>query len=442
VHTAKPVRLVRVVGLLSLTAIAINGIIGAGIFVLPAAVAGILGTASLSAYILAGLAAFSIALCFAEAASRFTASGGPFAYARAAFGNFIGFQVGWMFLLSRLSGMAAVTAALSAYLGYFWPSASTGAGRLLVISGVYIALTVVNVLGVRQSVWLTNSLTIAKLFPLGVFCAVGLFSVDPTRFSFFIPPLLDLREAGLLLIFAFGGFEFASVPADEVINPRRTVPLAVLAAVGFVSFAYFVIHVVVQGTLPELASSATPLASASQLFLGSVGAAFITWGAVFSMAGTSSASMLVGSRMLYALGRSGAFPSIFAWIHHQYLTPWIAICTFSLLSWSFAATGSFAHLAAVSSMARLIVYGSTCSAVPVLRRRMPGSFVTPGGIMIPAIALVLCAWLITGVSRIQALTGMAAFFMGILVYAVAASKNVLATNFSDQDATSAQPGNS
>jgi basic amino acid/polyamine antiporter, APA family len=428
VDTAKPVRLVRAVGLRSLTAIAINGIIGAGIFVLPAAVARILGPASLTAYLVAGFAVFSIALCFAEAGSRFTASGGPFIYARAAFGNFVGFQIGWMFLLSRLSGMAAVTAALSAYLGYFWPSASMGTGRLLVISGLYMALTIVNVLGLRESVWLTNALTIAKLLPLCVFCAVGLFSVDPTRFSFVLPPPLDVREAGLVLIFAFGGFEFASVPADEVINPRKTVPLAIVAAVAFVSCAYFVIHVVAQGTLPELASSATPLASASQLFLGAGGAAFITWGAVFSMAGTSSASMLVGSRMIFALGKAGAFPKMFGWIHHQYLTPWVAVCAFSILSWSFAATGSFAHLAALSSMARLIVYGCTCAAVPVLRRRIRHShvfFVLPGGMIIPTMALILCMWLITGVSTTQALTGAAAFFIGTFVYAAGARKNVL-----------------
>src|SRR5437868_4321906 len=195
-------RLVRAVGLFSLTAMTVNGILGAGIFVLPAQVMRLLGPAALSAYVMAALAAGLIVLCFAEVGSLFDRSGGPYLYARVAFGDWIGFEIGWMMLLSRLTAVGAISNAFTSYLGFFWPSASTGTGRAIAITAVIGSLSAINYFGVRYGTWVSNLFTISKLVPLLIFVAAGLFWLDPHRASAWaLPEAAGLRQASLLLIF-------------------------------------------------------------------------------------------------------------------------------------------------------------------------------------------------------------------------------------------------
>src|SRR5437016_2163654 len=202
--------LVRAVGLFSLTAIAINGMVGSGIFVLPAQVAGILGPAALSAYVMAGLAVGLMVMCFAEVGALFDRSGGPYLYARVAFGDLVGFEIGWLMLLYRLTAMAAIANAFASYLGFFWPAAASGAGRVLAISGSIGVLALINFYGVRYGTWTNDLLTISKLAPLLAFVAAGVFWLDPNRpAAWTLPDPAGLRQASLLLVFAFGGFEFA-----------------------------------------------------------------------------------------------------------------------------------------------------------------------------------------------------------------------------------------
>ena len=244
--------LLRAVGLFSLIAIAVNGMVGSGIFVLPAQVAKLLGPAGISAYLVAGLAAGLIVLCFAEVGALFDRSGGPYLYARAAFGEFVGFEIGWMMLLARLTAMAAICNAFASYLGFFWPWAAAGAGRVIVILGSIAFLTIINYRGVQYGTWTVNLLTVSKLAPLLIFVVAGLFFLDPQRPpAWSIPQPAALRQASLLLIFAFGGFEFAVVPGEEVIRPRRNIPIALLTGIGFVAALYVMIQFVAQSTLPE-----------------------------------------------------------------------------------------------------------------------------------------------------------------------------------------------
>jgi len=412
--------LVRAVGIFSLTAIAINGMVGSGIFVLPAQVAKILGPAGLWAYLVAGLAAGLIVLCFAEVAALFDRSGGPYLYARAAFGDFVGFEIGWMTLLARLTAMAAISNAFASYLGYFWPDAATGAGRVLAISGSLAVLTAINYRGVRYGSWAVNGFTISKLAPLFVFVAAGLFFLSPGRPSAFtLPDPAGLRQAALLLIFAFGGFEFAAIPSEEVVNPRRNMPIALLTAIAFVAVSYILIQYVAQGTLPDLASSATPIASASRMFLGPLGGALLTAGAVFSTTGTNSALMLVTPRILFAMSEGGQLPAAMARVHPRFRTPYIAILVSAVTGAACAMYSGFASLAAISAIARLLSYMATCLALPVLRRKMPDAsrwFSVPGGLTIPIAAVVLSIWLLMGSSRNQVLISGGTLVAGAVVY--------------------------
>ena len=421
VPSPKSIVPVRAVGVLSLTAISINTIIGAGIFALPATVASLLGPASTLAYLTAGVAVLLIALCFSEAGSRFESSGGPYVYARVAFGDFIGFEVGWMYVLARLTAVAAVSNTFSDYLGYFWPAVGHGAGRLIAITVMIGALTAAHVAGVRLGVAVNNLFTIGKLLPLVVFCVAGLFLLDVHTYS--ATPLLtaaSMQQASLLLLFAMGGFENASVPSEEVIDPRRSLPIALLVSVTSIVGLYLVIQVVAMAALPGLATNATPLASAARNFLGPAGGIMVTLGAALSTAGSNHVNIFAGPRLLYALGRDGHLPARFAELHPRFRTPVFSIVLYSAIAWVLAISSAFGPLAALSALARLLVYTGTCAAVPALRRRaqsMPSRFTLPGGDLIPVLALVGCAGLLTGSTAKQAIIGGEALLVGGVLYA-------------------------
>lgn len=413
--------LVRAVGLFSLTAIAINGMVGSGIFVLPAQVAGILGPAALSAYLIAGLAVGLIVLCFAEVAALFDRSGGPYLYARVAFGDFIGFEVGWMLILARVTAIGAISNAFASYLGFFWPSLAQGAGRVIVISLSLAALGVINYRGVKHGAAVNDALTVSKLAPLIVFIATGLFALDPARApALTLPDPVGLQRAGLLLVFAFGGFEFAVLPGEETINPRRNLPIALLTAITFVAILYVGIQLVAQGTLPDLASSPTPLAAASRRFLGPLGGVLLTAGAIVSTLGTNSGTILTAPRVMYAMAEGGQIPSLFARAHPLYRTPHVAIIALTLMGWACAIYSQFATLAAISAIARIVYYMATCLAVPVLRRKMPQAqrlFSVPGGPTIPIIAVAMSGWLLFGSTRAQITISAAVLLVGAILFA-------------------------
>lgn len=248
---------------------------------------------------------------------------------------------------------------------------------------------------------------------------MGLWVADGSRYRLLALPDMDaLRQASLLLVFAFGGFENASVPSEEVRNPRRNLPLALLAATFLTALLYVLIQVVALGTLPGLATDPTPLASAGSLFLGPRGGLLIALGAVVSTTGSMSALILVGPRILYALAHGGQIPAALGRIHPAYRTPHVSVIVFTALVWAIALAGSFALLVAVSAIARLLFGATTCLAVPVLRRRAgaPRGFAVPGGPLVPVAAAAVSLWLLAGLTRMQAQAGAAALLAGALVF--------------------------
>jgi amino acid transporter len=397
--------LVRAVGLFGLTAIAINGIIGAGIFVMPATIAGLLGTASPLAYVAAGAAALLIALSYAEAGSMFEIAGGPYIYAREAFGRWVGFQVGWLFLLGRMAGAAAVANAFAAYVEFH---------RAACIVGSIAAITTLNYAGVRYGSRVVNLLTAGKLFPLAIFIVAGLAAAEFRSPA--IPDVATLRQSSLLLLFALGGFEFASVPSEEVIHPRRNVPIALITGISVSVAIYILVQMVCLGTLPDVAASGAPLVSAAATFLGTPGALLMTAGAILSTTGTNSAILLVGPRMLYALAGAGQLPRVFGRVHARYRTPHVAIVIFAAVTLVVALTGTFTELAALNAVARLVYSLTTCAAVPILRRRFEGRFRLPGGWLIPALGIAACLFLLSGVTRPQVVIGAVTIAIGALLY--------------------------
>jgi APA family basic amino acid/polyamine antiporter len=413
-------------GLFSLIAIAINGVIGSGIFVLPATVAALLGPASPSAYIVAATVTALVVLCFAEAGSRFDETGGPYVYARTAFGRFVGFEVGWLFFLSRLAAAGAIGNACAAYAGRFWPAAAAGGGRVLVITSIVLGLTAINIRGVRQGAVAVNTLTIAKLGPILALVLFGLPFLDGSRYSLLpVAASTGIREASLLLVFAFGGFENASVPAAESTRPRRDVPIALVTAIAVTAALYILVQIVALSVVPGLAGDPTPLASAANAILGPAGGTIVTAGALISTIGSLSALALVGPRILFALGTWGDLPASLARVHPRFRTPHVGIITFAALVWIVSIAATFSQLAIVSAIARLLFSASTCLAVPVLRRtqRSRAAFVVPGGAAVPVAAAAASVWLLTGVTRAQALAGIIALIVGALFFLLFRSRD-------------------
>src|SRR5262252_1336704 len=318
--------LVRGIGRWDLLALTINGMVGAGIFGLPSRIYGLAGVWSVVAYLVCAALVTLITLCFAEVGSRFAETGGPYLYARMAFGSVIGFEVGWLVWLARVTAFAALCNLLLGYLSFFWPAAGSGLTRALVITVVVIAMTTVNLIGVREAALVNNLFTIAKLTPLLLFIVAGLFFLSPETFiAPAAPNYGDFSTAALLLIFAFSGFEMAVVPAGETRDPRRHVAFALLTATGVVALLYVMIQVVCIGTLPGLASSERPLVDASSRFLGATGASIVSVGALISITGTLNSNMLVAPRILFAMAEQGQLPRPLAATHRRFRTPHIAI---------------------------------------------------------------------------------------------------------------------
>ncbi len=169
----------RALGRWDLTAIGVNQVVGGAIFLTGAQVAAQIGTWSPIGFVLMGLASLTIALSFAEVGSRFDSTGGPYLYTRAAFGRFVGFEVGWMQWFTRSSSQASIMAGLALALGYYWPSVTQGWPRAALLTGVTAVLTAINVRGIRQSAWFVDALTIGKLLPLAVFITAGAAFVEP-----------------------------------------------------------------------------------------------------------------------------------------------------------------------------------------------------------------------------------------------------------------------
>ncbi len=384
-----------------LTAVGVNQVIGSGIFVMPAAVAAAVGiAASPLPWVAAGVANALIVLCFAEAGTRFREAGGPYAYAREAFGPFVGFEVAWMMWVTRVVSQAALANAFALYVGDvanrfggFWAGATEGLGRTVVIALILGTLAAINLAGVRYGSWIINFFTVTKLVPLLLFLAVGLFYIEPGSFTgAFDISGTDLAAAVLMLMFAFGGYELITIPASESKSPRRDAPPALLLTIAIVCAVYVLVQLVAAGTLPGLAGSDAPLADSAEMFMGPAFGVLIAIGGLFSIGGSNAGSMLAGPRLTYALGEKGQLPRIFAHVHPRFRTPDVSILVFAGIAFALALTGTFAQLATLSAVARIVFYMATCAAVPVLRRKVeaPGdAFELPAGALVPGLALLV-----------------------------------------------------
>ncbi|HEY3617579.1 MAG TPA: amino acid permease [Candidatus Sulfotelmatobacter sp.] len=418
-------QLVRAIGRWSLTALVVNSVIGSGVFGLPSTVAGLLGSLSPIAVLLAGTGMGVIFGCFAEVASRFQQAGGPYLYARAAFGRGMGIQMAWMLLLGQVAAPAANANLFVIYLGEFWPHARDPLPRALILTILVGVLAFINVRGVRAGTQVSNFFTAAKLLPLFAVIGMGLFMLH--THSGGISPAAPLTittsrwlKAVLLLVFAYGGFETALAPMGEAKDPRRDAPFALFAALLACTVIYALIQWVVVGVVPEAAHSERPLADVARIAVGSFGAGLVAVGALISFYGYLSAKILGMPRVTFALAEQGDFPEVFAAIHPRFHTPYVSILVFAALVWVFALSGEFKWNVTLSAVARLLYYGICSAALPVLRRKQIGNagFRLPAGNFFAGLAVLMCAALVTRVDYGQSLILLATIAIGLLNWLV------------------------
>jgi amino acid transporter len=394
--------LVRDLGRWDLVAIVINAIVGAGIFGLPARVFALAGTYSLVAYLVCIVPIALIALCFAEVSSRFKETGGMYLYGREAFGAFVGFEMGWLAWLVRLTAFAALCNLFADYFAYFVPDAAAGSGRAVTIVLVVTSLTVLNLIGVRVSSYVINVFTIGKLVPLVLLVGIGVFMVDSRAYSFGIwPSYGNFSSVVLILLFAFTGFELAPIPAGEAVDPRRHMPFALLVGIAMTALLYVLVQAVCIGTVPDLGMSERPLADAGLRIFGAIGASLVSLGALISVTGTMNGIVLAGPRLLFAMAEHGQFPRIFAMTHPRFRTPHVAILVSSAFMLLLTLSGTFITAATISTLIRLLTYAVTCAALPVLRperNNRPAMFHVPAGPLVSMTALAMVAWLFSSSS--------------------------------------------
>jgi APA family basic amino acid/polyamine antiporter len=413
--------LVRAIGRWDLTAAVVNAVIGSSIFGMPAALAAAAGVWSPLLVVLVGLGVLAVVLCFAEVASRFPDPGGPYLYAREAFGPFVGFEAGWLTFWIRVTALAASLNVFVEYLATLLAPASSPLGRALVMAAVVLVITAVNVIGVRQAAWTVDVFTAAKLAPLALLIAIGLPHIRPEVLATQNVPEPDWTRAILLLVFAYGGFEAPLIPAAEARDPRRDSAFALLVALGIIASVYLLLQLVILGVLPQVALAKAPLAATYAVLLGPLGVTLAASTAMVSISGYATGTTLQSPRVLFSMAERGELPGILARVHPRFRTPHIAIFVYSALVLGLAVSGSFEAIATVSAFVRLVTYGLTCAALPVLRRRRPKEepgFRLAGAAPIAAVGVLSCAWLLTR-SVTQARTLLVLLLVGGALWVVA-----------------------
>jgi APA family basic amino acid/polyamine antiporter len=414
--TDKSKELVRAVGFWGLVAMCINAVVGSGVFLLPSESYKLIGPFSLWAPLLFAVPVFILVLNFAEASSHFTEPGGAYLYARTAFGDFVGFETGWMNWIARLTSLASLSNGFVVSLARLYPPIGAGAPRAIIILATLLILGAIHYVGVKYGAASIYVFTFGKLIPLVGFIVIALvaFRHNPIPASMTLPgPGTHWNEVALFMLFAYAGFENMGVPAGEFKNPRRDLPRALLAGTFAIAVIYVLAQLGAMASIPDLSKSATPIADAAASLIGPIGALVVTLGALLSMAGTNSGTVLEGSRMLFALSLDRRMGRI-SYVHPKFHTPTVAIVIHTGIAAVLALGGSFAKLAMLSAVARLTTYLFTCAAVPRLRKLNEG-FRTPG-LIVPILGAAFALVIVVSLNRYNFIAGAIAIALGAVIY--------------------------
>jgi len=411
----------RDMGTLGVLFIVVNGLIGAGIFGLPEALHAAVGLFAPWLLLMGGVLVMAIAICFAELTKLTDRSGGPQRFVGDAFGAYPGFIVGWTFFSARLISQGANVLVLVAYAAALWPVAGEGAAKVVLIISVLGGITVINVIGIKRVVALLGAMTLFKLLPLVVLMLVGIgAAANPGPLV--LPQFSAVEGIALAALYAFVGFENATIPAGETRNPQRAMPRALMLGLAVVTLIYFGLqwaysHSVIAGTGPG-----APLTALAGEYGGDIGALLIAATIVMSVLANLTAGHTSASRMPSAMADDGLLPAWFGQVS-RWGTPANSIVVFGLGAILLSFWNDFLALAAVSTLARLMAYITSIAALPTLRRRAGMAAFNATIVLAAPIALALSFWAATqaNATQWQMLGGFA--LVGTLLFFIARRKD-------------------
>lgn len=407
--TEEPLK--REIGFFGSAFLSFNGLVGAGIFVLPGTLHDRFGAFSPWLFPLFGALFLVIAIPFARVTAHFPNSGGPVAYA-APFGRFAQFQAGWLYYVARVAALAANATVFATYLGAFWPQLGVGWGRAAAILTMVAGTTAINIIGVRRAVRLLDLLTLLKAAPLVLLALIALASRLPE--PSFTPPRLDeLEAAALLILYAFVGFENSVAAAGETRDPLRTIPRALITTVVATVLLYTLVQLAYSAWMAPGEGGSAPMVALADRVLGPAGAVILTAAVIFSLLGNISGGMTSATRVTYALGRDRLIPTWFGQVTPRFATPANSILFMGLLIAVLAISGSFVWLAVVSTLARMFVYGLAIAVLPRVERGGQSWLIATAG-------LATCGWVALQSSAASWWTLGALAASGLLLFALRA----------------------
>ncbi len=414
------------------TNLVVGAIIGADIYVASSFGAQNLGPSSLLVWVIAGLIAIVIALCFAQCAALVPKVGGPYAYAKQAWGPFAGFTVGWALWFAEWISLAVFPIAFARYLLFFFPDLSFL--WQVLIKGLFVTfLAFTNIVGIRAAGRTNDILTVAKLAPLIFFLAAGIgwIALNPgvasANFAPFSPFGFSNFGSALVLIFwAYAGFEISTIPAEEISEPRKTIPRAIVLGIAIVTIFYLSTNIVLFGVRnwSLLANDAAPLAMAtntifpSGTLLALIGGGIVGVGALVSVAGSDESGMIGTSRLGFALAADGLFPKAFSRIHPRFKTPYVSVLIQSITAFAASVVGSLGLLISVSVFFLAVAYLATCGSIFWFRWEglTPPNRRSRRHLIIPALGIAFSLYLITQCTLTQIAVGISLMVAGVPVY--------------------------
>ena len=355
--------LVRAVGPWGLAASTVGIVVGASIFVVPAALAANIGLYAPLAILVCALSVGSVAICFAEGGSRIPSSGGAYGYIEAAFGPLTGYVAGTLLWFGDVLASGGIAAALADLGASLLPEPFKAPAHALIIVGIIGGIALVNVAGVARGIRLVNATTMLKIAPLLIFVLVGAFSIHVGNFQRSgAVSGTGLGRAVILAMFAFMGMETALSASGEVLRPERTIPRALALGMSAVTLLYLGIQIVAQGILgPSLALSKAPLVDAMAEITPALRWLMLA-GAAMSMVGFLSSDILGTPRVLFAFARDGLLPKSLGRVHARTHAPHVAIACYAAIAIVLALTGTFTELAVLSALTTAPLYILGCAA--------------------------------------------------------------------------------
>lgn len=402
----------RVMGVSGLTFNILNFTIGAGIFALPAIVGVALGSYAIFAYLFCGVMLASIMLCYAEIGTRVTSAGGSYAYVEAAFGNFAGFVVNWLFFFVwGILGDAALMNVVADSLAAIFPVFANPWMRGFLFFILIGFMILINIRGAKLGVAFVKAIVIIKILPLIGIIIFGISKINTANFHWeHLPSITTFSDTVLVLFFAFAGFETALGMSGEIKNPKRTIPVGIFFAAVLVLCMYLLLQTVAQGVLGSQMEAVkdAPLSAVAEKIVGSTGGIILLLSAAISCFGTVFGDVLSTPRMLFAGANDGLFPKFLGKVHPKFATPYLAIIIYASLIFIFSVSGGFKQLAVLASAAALLIYLAVILATIKLRYKRQDvtekTFKTPGGLVIPLMGIAAIIWVLTGLSKKEILS--------------------------------------